>query len=388
MAWSIGCLMQTSLDSTVYNSGAMTPSEIMDWLYETGVLFPSGPGDQSVLHMPEASKALEMQVVATAIHSNVAITRGTICSPNDLNLYLDIDLNDIQTLFRWKVTAQHFLQLHKPTVLTVDMSKQLTVEAAGQLLRPQSTLLIPNSKQYFDANSHFSHVTSKSQFISAYREFIKHADCLMIFSEDLPIWPACNALDNGQFGRKMVQLKSEMKMSTGHELEKRSDMPVSEAKFLTNIYENIIGQRYFNAIPNFDAPALVDIPKQCFVICYSTASKTTIQLPVKLLMREECYSKYGKERCNEEYFGKFDTELFEKTTAAPLLCAENGSISYRGMISKIESPKYTGYYSFSIGDNNLLAMASWERDEHSLNKFRPHKVLLKHDLLSNTDQIK
>ena len=43
---------------------------------------------------------------------------------------------------------------------------------------------------------------------------------------------------------------------------------------------------------------------------------------------------------------------------APLLCAESGSVSYRGMLVDVDEK--TGRYMFATGDYHLLAMAEWQ----------------------------
>ena len=83
-------------------------------------------------------------------------------------------------------------------------------------------------------------------------------------------------------------------------------------------------------------------------------------MPVDILCNEKCIETYGEEICANSYFATMSTEPESSgppTWGAPLLCAENGSVSYRGMLSKVHE---NGHLELTKNDYHLLAMADWQ----------------------------
>ena len=363
MSWGLGCMMEKSLEASMYDPEALKPAGFVDMLYSKEILFPSGPGHQSVVYMPVVSDILGLPTLATAIHTNLAVTSGSACFESLADHFEgwveSVDLENLDAMADWSVDAKDFFATNEPYNLSQTKSERLAVSVNGQLHYPAKKMLLPNSKNYFDTAAHFSQVTEKDQFIPAFRTFAQNAQCLLIFDEDLPLWPSCNALDNGQFARTLAKLKYELKSTIGHKLGTRYDMSIEEITLVTNAYDNIVEQRYMNAITDFTIPSLDDVPKQCFVICYCSKTNKAKQVPIALLPEEDCIALYGEERCNSEMFGTVTgTVPKEPTIASPLLCAENGSIAYRGLLSSVDES--SGHYNFAVGDYHLLAMAAWQ----------------------------
>ena len=65
--------------------------------------------------------------------------------------------------------------------------------------------MLPATKEWIDVKSHFEKMNSTEDFVPAFAEFTKNTVCVLEFEEQLPIWSACNALDNGQLGKGPVQ---------------------------------------------------------------------------------------------------------------------------------------------------------------------------------------
>merc|ERR1712141_193217 len=155
-------------------------------------------------------------------------------------------------------------------------------------------------------------------------------------------------------GRVLGELKLAMNVEIGHKLGTKYDMEIDQIKLLKSAYDNIIEQQYTNAIPHFEALSLEDYPKQCFIVasCSSNKPKAT---PINLLSHDECVTMYSEEQCADRYIGSVSGDQPANTMGAPLLCAENGSVAYRGLLSDVDEE--TGHYIFATGDYHLLAMA-------------------------------
>ena len=66
--------------------------------------------------------------------------------------------------------------------------------------------MLPAGKEWIDVKAHFEKMNSTEDFVQLYSEFAKNALCVLEFEEQLPIWSACNPLDNGQMGKGKVQI--------------------------------------------------------------------------------------------------------------------------------------------------------------------------------------
>ena len=79
------------------------------------------------------------------------------------------------------------------------------IELHGQTHLPVKKHMLPAGKEWIDVKAHFEKMNSTEDFVQLYSEFAKNALCVLEFEEQLPIWTACNPLDNGQMGKGKVQ---------------------------------------------------------------------------------------------------------------------------------------------------------------------------------------
>ena len=240
----ISCLTEWSFESD--------ESNVIEWLYKTGALTPSGDGHQSVLEMPHIGQAL-----ATMISTNIAVTDGSVCAPVIQKWARNLNLETVRSYFQWNGELSNFLKCNKPIELDQEMAVKLAVRSHDQLYQPTSILLTPRLSAKIE---NLKSAKSVEEFLSILRQCT--AQCSLIFSKEIPdLWPACNPLDNGQFGRKMDDLKSEIKWDIGQ----RFGMDSEQVKFLTTAYEDIINARYINSIWSFSALDVDEILKQCYI---------------------------------------------------------------------------------------------------------------------------
>ena len=76
------------------------------------------------------------------------------------------------------------------------------IELHGQTHLPVKKHMLPAGKEWIDVKAHFEKMNSTEDFVQLYSEFAKNALCVLEFEEQLPIWSACNPLDNGQMGKE------------------------------------------------------------------------------------------------------------------------------------------------------------------------------------------
>merc|ERR1719360_185156 len=120
-------------------------------------------------------------------------------------------------------------------------------------------------------------------------------------------------------------------------------------------YQQIIDQRFWDKVAEMETPCIHKEPKQCFMVTYCNWSKEMKSVPVDLVLGDDCINKYGEQRCKEESFATFawDQSWGLPAVSAPLLCAENGSVTLRGTFEALDEE---GVANFKGHDNNLLEM--------------------------------
>jgi len=157
--------------------------------------------------------------VATVVGANLALTSGNACwDTKDLSGWVPrFDVSTLSEKMHWDVGREKYFQMNKPWP-TGRSSDLWAVEIRGELYRPTKKMIIPNSNNYANPEEYFYGVTTKEELIPAMSKFLKNGHCLLMFDEPLPVWPACNPLDNGQMGRVMYELKYAMNMQIGHKL--------------------------------------------------------------------------------------------------------------------------------------------------------------------------
>jgi len=367
MAWGLSCLMEQQLEASAYDPKALKPHSFIEQLYATGILFPEGPGHQSVAYMPNASEAVGSPVVATLVHSRYAITSGIACL-SAMEEWIEpwskyLDLEKVKDMFHWDVEKKNFLKHNPVHAISGLKPERLAIQLHGKNYHPSGKWMIPNSKHHFDVDTHFANLNSMDEFVPAMWEFAEHAMCVLAFDDDLPAWPACNPIDDGQMGKKMVEIKYELADTVGHKLGNKPDMEVDQIVMLTNAFESIVKKQYWDSVAEMEYKCLYEVPRQCFAVCYCDEKAKTYAKPIDLMPWDDCLATYGEERCTSEYFatleGKPDMEGKKMTHGAPLLCVENGSVAYRGTLKSVNEE---GVMNFATADYNILAMAALEKD--------------------------
>jgi len=99
-------------------------------------------------------------------------------------------------------------------------------------------------------------------------------------------------------------------------------------------------------------------------------------IPVNLVPKSNCKTFHNSARCDAEYFG-WTSQAAECDLGAPLLCVENGSISFRAILSHEEDGKLKSF-NFVKGIYHLLAALT--------TKYR--KKIHEYTLLMNLNEIK
>ena len=84
-----------------------------------------------------------------------------------------------------------------------------------------------------------------------------------------------------------------------------------------------------------EVPCLYRNPKQCFVVISDPIKNKIVSHPIDILDWETCQESYGEASCKESYYVKCDPTRVVDHVGAPLLCAENGSITLREVVLDI-----------------------------------------------------
>ena len=126
------------------------------------------------------------------------MTNGMAC----LHSHLDgLDhLDDMNWSFS---SANEFHKTNKPTDLTPDEMEDLTIEIWGQEIKPTQKVLVPSSRAAYDILAQIKTADETIDMQQLIKNLGQETQCALIFNQNVPAWPSCNPLDNGQFGYEL-----------------------------------------------------------------------------------------------------------------------------------------------------------------------------------------
>ena len=306
--------------------------------------------------------------VATAVHSNFAVTSAEVC----LGAFDDfkeqwkasVNIEEMQSAYSWYgKTPQEFFTLNKPKNIGGPFGERLGVSTWEKFIPASKKMMVPNSPDYFNADKLFGNISTPENAVAAYKVLAEHSLCVLFFDEVLPIWPACNPLDNGQTVRKMSEIKTNLQEKANQKLGDNYDLEIDEIVMIQKAYEDIASQQFLNAISDFTSYSLENVPKQCFVASYCSKTEKIKEIPVDLLSALACTESFDSAVCKNKIVVTFpdDSPLlkWELTLGAPILCAENGSISARGFLHElIDNTAF-----FSTGDYKMVEVGKYKLDQ-------------------------
>ena len=80
--------------------------------------------------------------------------------------------------------------------------------------------------------------------------------------------------------------------------------------------------------------------------------------PIDILDWETCQESYGEASCKESYYVKCDPTRVVDHVGAPLLCAENGSITLRKVVKDISERQNVRCIKFFIESDLIGSLLS------------------------------
>lgn len=363
----LSCFISSHLMTTPYDVEAPWPHEIMESFMEAGLLHMTGTGTQSVLKMPNLSAKLskekaiyerkQVSATATLVAARLAMTDGSACLESEFieghnHSHFDLDLTSLD----WShEDAIEFHKKNSPIKLTDEQREMLTVQIWGQDIRPTEKVLVPATRKAFEIIDQLQSVQDDEEKAGLLAKLGANSQCAIIFDENVPAWPSCNPLDNGQFGYETWKQKNRILKETEHTWGQKVDLDVNTLQTLAKINEQLIDVRYKKAMSKMEVPCLYRNPKQCFVVVSDPITNKIVSHPIDILDWETCQESYGEASCKESYYVKCDPTRVVDHVGAPLLCAENGSITLRAIAGEMVDDEYR---SFHAGNYNVQALGA------------------------------
>jgi len=362
MADSIYMWMIDELTESLVSDDVWMPNEIVDkmWAKLTPKL-KSSKGHSSVVYLNRTSERMSRPAVGTVIGKRMVLTGLDAC-------YSDVTLEKVEKWadyigvekfhehLMWGSNENIFNNYNQFYMRFPKPAEGMSVLIDGKEHFPTGAMKIPSTKTRADLSDHFP-FTDAQDVYENYVKVAPAARCLLFFDEKLPVMPACNPMDDGQIGRAKVMITHEFAQKNNLVL---GQMPPGfedpeEAAMIGKAYQQIIDKRFWNKVAEMETPCIHKEPKQCFMVSYCNWSKGMKSIPVDLVLGEDCINKYGEQRCKEESFATFewDQSWGLPAVSAPLLCAENGSVTLRGTFESLDEE---GVANFKGHDNNLLEM--------------------------------
>ena len=210
----LSCAMEGHLASTPYTDHALWPGEMLDAYLKMGMVTPKGPGTQSVLSMPNLSAYFSTDNDMTSVMATVtgsvrhAITSGLSCIAPWVD---DFDFNEIDLDYTDGYT---FHEDNKPVPLTKDQADMLTVKSWAGEHKPVARVLMRTCQAAVKTVEELRKATEPDRIKELKLKLGGQTNCHLIFNENIPLWPSCNPLDNGQFYERMWTEKNKIKVVT------------------------------------------------------------------------------------------------------------------------------------------------------------------------------
>ena len=339
-ASQLSCFMGSQLVRTPYVDDAPWPHEVLAGFTDAGLLNPTGPATQSVVSFPNFG---EPTLGAITDSVRIVLTSGRAC----LSVVDSFSIDEFDWTFE---TANDYHKLNQPVELTQDEAALLSVKLWGEEFTPSKRLLVPVTDKAFALEKALLRATNPSQISTFWDQLGDETQCALLFDSNLPAWPACNPMDNGQMDRALWNEKMKLLKQTEHVFGKKVDMEFELLDALYKVNLQLVDVRYKKALGKMSPHSLYANPKQCFVIVQDENSKKLKSYPIDLISDEECFEEFG-DVCFTEYY----SDLVDADVGSPMLCAENGSVTFRGIAAGIVGDQKR---RFVPADFNILAMGA------------------------------
>ena len=169
------------------------------------------------------------------------MTDGAACLESEFveghnHSHFDLDLTTID----W--SHQDAIEFHKknmPVALTDEQRDLLTVQIWGQDIRPTEKVLVPATRKAFEIIDQLQSVQDDEEKAGLLAKLGANSQCAIIFDENVPAWPSCNPLDNGQFGYETWKQKNRILKETEHTWGQKVDLDVN------TLQKRVQNKRYY-----------------------------------------------------------------------------------------------------------------------------------------------
>ena len=169
------------------------------------------------------------------------MTDGAACLESEFveghnHSHFDLDL----TTLDW--SHQDAIEFHKknmPVALTDEQRDLLTVQIWGQDIRPTEKVLVPATRKAFEIIDQLQSVQDDEEKAGLLAKLGANSQCAIIFDENVPAWPSCNPLDNGQFGYETWKQKNRILKETEHTWGQKVDLDVN------TLQKRVQNKRYY-----------------------------------------------------------------------------------------------------------------------------------------------
>ena len=138
--------------------------------------------------------------------------------------HFDLDLSSLDWSY---MDALEFHKKNTPVTLTSEEKELLTVQIWGQDIQPVEKVLVPATRKAFEIIDQLKAVEDDEERAGLLAKLGSNSQCALIFDENVPAWPSCNPLDNGQFGYESWKQKNRILKETEHTWGQKVDLDVN-----------------------------------------------------------------------------------------------------------------------------------------------------------------
>ena len=138
--------------------------------------------------------------------------------------HFDLDLSSLDWSY---MDALEFHKKNTPVTLTSEEKELLTVQIWGQDIQPVKKVLVPATRKAFEIIDQLKAVEDDEERAELLAKLGSNSQCALIFDENVPAWPSCNPLDNGQFGYESWKQKNRILKETEHTWGQKVDLDVN-----------------------------------------------------------------------------------------------------------------------------------------------------------------